>query len=350
MPLIYVGIDEAGYGPLLGPLTVAASTFRVDDWQVGSAAPDLWDALDACVCRKGRDPKSRIAVDDSKKLKLAKDGTRHPLTHLERGVLSFLSVCPTTTSNSAEDSVEHELPADDAALLERLGAKLEKHPWYYGEPAALPVSESTVPSLKIAANQLRIGLNRAGVSCLGIACKAMGESLFNQTVQREHSKAACTAKGVAFHLQQAWDNWAPTDPDAAGSTNTVRVVCDRQGGRVDYEDNLAQMVPGSTVAVLEQRPERSRYELTGVGSDGRPRAMTVLFMPEAETHHLPVALASMTAKYVRELVMGRFNRYWNTLMPELKPTAGYREDGARWLRDAGPIVSAQDRATMCRIA
>ena len=58
----------------------------------------------------------------------------------------------------------------------------------------------------------------------------------------------------------------------------------------------------------------------------------------------------MTAKYVRELVMGRFNRYWNNLMPELKPTAGYREDGARWLRDAGPIVSPQDRATMCRIA
>ncbi|MGQ0629071.1 MAG: hypothetical protein ACT4PL_13360 [Phycisphaerales bacterium] len=348
MALVYVGIDEAGYGPLLGPLTIASSTFRVEGWRPGDPAPDLWSLLAPGVCRKGRDAKGRIAVDDSKKLKGANDSKRHPLTHLERGVLSFLSA-----------RVEAgDLPTDDAQLLEMLGAKLEHHPWYEGRPAPLPVSaavtdeesiDRALGALRIGANPLRGALETAGVTYLGCACKSVGETLFNQTVRKEGSKAACTAKGVGFHLRTVWDHYA-RDAGQHPEEHGVRVVCDRQGGRVDYEDHLGQMVPGSSVETIEQRPERSRYELTGRGEDGAARAMTVLFMPEAESAHLPVALASMTAKYVRELVMGRFNRFWKGRMPELKPTAGYREDAARWLRDAARIVTRDERTAMCRIA
>ena len=45
---------------------------------------------------------------------------------------------------------------------------------------------------------------------------------------------------------------------------------------------------------------------------------------------MAVALASMTAKLVRELAMHRFNRHWCGRVPELKPTAGYRQDASRW--------------------
>ena len=41
---------------------------------------------------------------------------------------------------------------------------------------------------------------------------------------------------------------------------------------------------------------------------------------------LPVALASMTAKYHRELAMRAFNDYWCRQVPGLKPTAGYPQD------------------------
>jgi hypothetical protein len=73
-------------------------------------------------------------------------------------------------------------------------------------------------------------------------------------------------------------------------------------------------------------------------------------MPEAESHHMPVALASMSAKLVRETLMGRFNRYWNARLPELKPTAGYRQDGWRWLNDAAAVLTGAEREGMIRRA
>jgi len=83
--------------------------------------------------------------------------------------------------------------------------------------------------------------------------------------------------------------------------------------------------------------------------------LSVLFQPEAEMAHLTVALASMTAKYCRELLMKRFNLYWNVQasdrgLPELKPTAGYRSDARRWLHDARELVDAGTRRSLVRIA
>ena len=89
--LVYAGIDEAGYGPMLGPLCVACTAFVLEQYEPAEGPPNLWTLLAGAVCRKSSDKKRRIAVDDSKKLKGAADGASHPLRHLERGVLSF---CP----------------------------------------------------------------------------------------------------------------------------------------------------------------------------------------------------------------------------------------------------------------
>jgi hypothetical protein len=53
-----------------------------------------------------------------------------------------------------------------------------------------------------------------------------------------------------------------------------------------------------------------------------------------------VALASMTAKYVRELLMDRFNRFWQHHAPDLKPTAGYVQDGRRFLAEIDPLIQS----------
>lgn len=99
---------------------------------------------------------------------------------------------------------------------------------------------------------------------------------------------------------------------------------------------------GFEIETLEETERCSRYR---VGE-----RVTVLFMPEAEEAHLPVALASMTAKLVRELAMMRFNRYWCARMPELKPTAGYVQDARRWLGDLEGVLCDDDRETLVRMA
>ncbi|MGC4004140.1 MAG: hypothetical protein QM811_13880 [Pirellulales bacterium] len=49
------------------------------------------------------------------------------------------------------------------------------------------------------------------------------------------------------------------------------------------------------------------------------------------------AAASMTAKYLREVAMHSFNRFWRAKSPELKPTCGYAVDAGRFLNDIAPL-------------
>ena len=85
------------------------------------------------------------------------------------------------------------------------------------------------------------------------------------------------------------------------------------------------------------------------------KRLGVTFQVEGEDAFLPVALASMTAKLVREIAMIRFNRHWGNVWAqkcagqvELKPTYGYRGDAQRWLRDAKSLLNNEDRGVLVR--
>ncbi|MFG0251605.1 MAG: hypothetical protein ACF8NJ_01875, partial [Phycisphaerales bacterium JB038] len=302
--LIYAGIDEAGYGPMLGPLCVGCAVFAVDDWQEGEAAPDLWERLAAGVCLQRKGAGRRVVIADSKKLKLHNSSkTKHPLVHLERGLAACLG----------------ELPATDAALFEQLGVELAGAPWHGGEAIDLPVGNEP-DLLRIAANNLRHVFEEAGVSLLDLRCLALSAARLNESFDETHSKATTSFHLVMQHIAAIWDAHPEAHP---------RIVIDRQGGRAHYGKALGELLPGSTIEVVAESPEVARYHLRRDG-----RELTLSFSTQAEDRHLPVALASMAAKYVRELAMARFNRYFQAQLPGLKPTAGYVQDARRWLREA----------------
>ena len=60
------------------------------------------------------------------------------------------------------------------------------------------------------------------------------------------------------------------------------------------------------------------------------REITVTFKPRADGENVCVALASMLAKYVREVCMRQFNEFWAKHVPGIKPTAGYPVDAKRF--------------------
>ena len=84
---ILIGIDEAGYGPLVGPMVMTAITLEVPDEVVGVS---LWQVLSGTVTRRPSAARRRtLAIADSK---LLYHGLRsdNGLVHLERGVLAAL--------------------------------------------------------------------------------------------------------------------------------------------------------------------------------------------------------------------------------------------------------------------
>jgi ribonuclease HII len=66
--------------------------------------------------------------------------------------------------------------------------------------------------------------------------------------------------------------------------------------------------------------------------------VTITFQPRADSADFCVALASMYSKYLRELLMMEFNRFWRRHLPELKPTAGYPTDASRFYAAIEPIL------------
>lgn len=306
---IVAGIDEAGYGPVLGPLVVSSSAFAVPEELAG---PSLWSVLAQAVGRRPAKRGAKVAIGDSKKLYVRRDGGG--LVHLERGVLGMLGAGGWQVRSLGE-------------LLARLApaarGETDLYPWYAGRDVPLPRDLAPI-DVALAANMLKAALGSAGVRLLGMRCEVVFAGRFNQLVGATRNKATASFDLISRHLMGLWRR---------SEARRIHVVVDRQGGRVRYLAPLRRVFATCEFAVLGEAPAASAYRIAEGG-----REMEVRFVVGAEDRHLPVALASMASKYVRELFMGLLNAFWACHVPELAPTAGYYADGRRFIRQVGPAL------------
>ena len=121
---------------------------------------------------------------------------------------------------------------------------------------------------------------------------------------------------------------------ALPAESDIYVACDKHGGRQHYLRFLVEIWPGALLDVEWERPESSRYR-TRV--DGR---LAVIEFRKGGESELPVALASMVSKYVREVSMAEFNAFWRRHLPDVRPTAGYPVDAARFRRETEDVRRA----------
>jgi hypothetical protein len=74
---------------------------------------------------------------------------------------------------------------------------------------------------------------------------------------------------------------------------------------------------GPNVQVLKESRPACRYRVEGVGE--------VSFEVDSDDRHLPVAMASMVGKYVRELLMERQNHFYLSQQESLCRPSGYHD-------------------------
>lgn len=282
-----VGIDEAGYGPNLGPLVQAAVALEIPDGD-----PAGWDSLKTIV-RKARGRKDdRILIDDSKKVY-----TRGGVAALESGLCRSLGLSP----GSLREFLHHILlPGclDDVAA---------EH-WFDGEEQ-LPLHATETRETAFP------------------ACSALGSvvptRLFNQIVAGSNSKATVLACGLTALLGAM----------RAVGEGPLHVSCDKQGGRNHYAAMLAAAFPEGWVVVELESAAESRYRVENLD-----RPIGITFRPRADGDSIAVALASMLCKYLREVCMAQFNRFWAKHVPGLEPTAGYPVDAKRYYTAIQPTM------------
>ncbi len=296
---VLVGIDEAGYGPILGPLVVTATTFSLPSALLQA---DLWHVLQKSVAQSKRRLRGRLLIADSKKAH-SKTGA---VDHLERTTLAVLRIL-------------NQRPATLMALLQLLSPdsveRLSDYPWYDGiDTHALPVDD---PDKAIAASAFVHDMGLVDMRLIKIESSCLDVAYFNTLVASVRNKANVLFTVTCGLLERAFEQ-AP-DED-------FQVVIDRQGGRIHYRDSLQRMFPGSELRILREGESVSSYEM----SRGQ-RRLRVHFVVRADNRCLPVSLASMVSKYLRELLVANLNAYFVSFCGDLKPTAGYWQDGRRFI-------------------
>jgi hypothetical protein len=308
---LFGGLDEAGLGPLLGPLTLGFSVFRAP-----AGATDLWRTLAGVVSQKASSG-APFVVADSKQV-FAR--TARSAARLEATALGFLALLdphgrPPTTAAELAWRTPAELAPDPACQ--------RAHRWYAGLDAPLPRHQDA-GRLELHAEKLARAMRGAHVELVDAGVRVLPEGELNRSFERTGNKSTTHWESSAAVLQRLWELHA-----AEG----LHLVVDRHGGRFHYGGQLARAFPEARVEQVRERPSLAEYRL--IERDG-PRRLRILFAERAERRSFATALASCLAKYAREACMQAFNAYFCELAPELKPTAGYTQDGRRWLADAAP--------------
>ena len=291
-----IGTDEAGYGPNLGPLVITAT-----HWEIPKPDErlDLWKVLESAVSQEGPID-GRLHVGDSKQVYQPGKG----LAELERSVLSILR------AGGVSPRTANDLRRHLTAWRGRDEATEFSAPWYADGDVELPVCINA-DAVEAGASRFHQTLSQSGVRLIAVHSDVVSESRFNQLSEAAGSKGAVLTEStltLATGLRQSAD------------AESTLVLCDKHGGRNRYAGVLTQVVGGGLVSVREEGRQRSVYQLD---------ATEFRFETRAE-RYLPVAVASMVSKYLREVLMLAFNDYWRKHLPDLKPTKGYPHDAARF--------------------
>ncbi|HIK83052.1 MAG: hypothetical protein ABGY15_09195 [bacterium] len=298
------GIDEAGYGPRLGPMVVAMATLKCEE---EISAIDPWKQLAPLIGEAGRKKSDVISIADSKKLHRSGTGD---LSRLEEGVLSFVAVEKGSLPRTFRELIDH--------CTQGRSDYLDQYPWYRGFDLELPHSCAAM-NLNGKIRRLERQLDRASIQAGEVRAIPLEVREFNSEVIAHGSKGKVDAWAMGRFLKWLW---------LQKDRQQIDAWADRLGGTERYGPLLIPLFDDSHFKILEQNRDRQSYRATS--SDG-DRVLRVHFRKDCEQFSFCTALASMTAKYLRELHMVLLNRWWSTHVTNLKPTAGYPQDAGRFI-------------------
>ncbi len=376
---LIIGTDEAGYGPNLGPLVVAATAWRVEatpanaavylETAVAAAQRDTEALWPEKIRQRGNRRASGRTVPlwaDSKHIYRAGAG----FCALEQGVLVALSLVNDPDADTfahaghagpvirspvnQTNTVPRQWPSLEAALgqigpeiadcrtsgvASESGRDPSTTQWALLPTLCLP-HQADADACCARAAGMRMILDALGVSLVAVACRAIYPAEFNALLCQGLNKSdilSLTTLALAASLR------------TKANAEPALIWCDRHGGRKHYSALVAQHFGATLVQTLAETPARSAYRVPAQAKADPTQAQADLNQAQAANldiefnvggeSQVPVAVASMTAKYIRELAMHAFNAFWSSRSPGLNPTAGYPVDALRWRCDARDAIA-----------
>ena len=297
---------------MLGPLVVSAVGLQMPEDLLRA---DLWEVLTKAVSAQKRGLAGRLLIADSKKAYNRKKG----IDPLRRSVLAGVHAWQNNISQT--ETVADILSLICPQLLERVGL----YPWYQTLDAHALGHDAA--DISIASGVLGKTMAEHGISISSIQSRCLDVAFYNDRVGKVKNKSRVLFTEICSLIGQAFEQNADT-------SEPMQVIVDRQGGRTHYQRELQRMFPAASLSVIREDEKMSSYELARSG-----KIMRIHFCIKADSKYLTVALASMVSKYLREVMMESLNNHFQQLCPDLKPTAGYWQDGQRFMKDLSTSLS-----------
>ena len=281
--MIVVGIDENGLGPRLGPLVATALTVEVGDYDP------------ARLAKAGL----KLGLTDSKQV-----GGFGKMAFIESIALALVDRL-STTSITGFDHFLNEIGLDSPETLQTLcpSKRVATQCWSMPLPLPLPafggdakMGHGVLDKLedKLGVRSTRI---RTSLSCAKALNNALDDGRSKLKVDLE------LFERLMLDARQA-------------SGKNLRAYCGMVGGIRKYDVHFQVFEP-KNVTTLESTKGVHAYRVKGLGE--------VRFEVSADRSHLPVAIASMVGKYVRELSMHRLNSFYATHKTGLRSASGYHD-------------------------
>lgn len=293
---VVIGMDEAGYGPNLGPLVITATVWEVPG---NPHEADFWNAFVNVVDQQAP-ANDKLHIADSKQVYQPSKG----IASLETSVLSLLGL-----QNHQPKSLTElwRLLVGEAPVQEDCG------PWMLGRDLSIP-QHSERERIDQLCDTWQSSCRDQGYQLRAVVSDVVTPRRFNRLIKEFDSKGLALSTLSMRLLTRVID---------FDSETPTQVIADKHGGRNRY-DHLLEEIAGDRFIIRETEGRAcSSYRI------GNAR---IRFQTRAE-EHLPVAAASLVCKYVRESVMELFNDFWQERIDGLKPTKGYPVDAKRFRQD-----------------
>jgi len=333
-----IGIDEAGYGPKLGPLVVAATAWR---WAEPHLSNPATLETEVSVDRITPDPFAPIAtpvkvgettirVDDSKAV-------------FRGGVLTTLGAIASVSAAAigrTETTLRQWLPA----LLPRDFETIRRVAWLVDLAA---IANHEIELLQSGRTKLALQQwQTCDWKLIDVAARMIDAASFNRFCGGDKPRGNKSDLLGETSIELAGDlldavtvNGQPSVAPKSGNEQDpecVQIFFDRHGGRRYYAGVIQAFFDCEPVRIIDETKTQSVYETV---RHGRP--VRLHFTVKGD-RHVPVALSSLHAKYLREVAMASLNEYFRSAADEagidFRPTAGYPVDADRFLTMIRPLM------------
>lgn len=278
-----VGIDENGLGPRLGPMVTTAVTvdvgprYRAEKWRDRGLALGLTDSKQVASSKRMAFAES-VALGTLSLTEAVTDlraSSYLGALHLD-GDLGLRAPCPTPETSALCHAHDFALPAFGGSVDE---------------------GRALLAPLLRGATKLRVVRARSVVSCAYVLNESHGAGRNKLVLDlAAMERLALDARG--------------------GVGEPVLALCGMIGGIRDVP-RFATHLPRESFEPVEESRSRRAYRVAELGE--------LVFEVDADGAHLPVALASLVGKYVRELAMRRITGMLNAHDASLGAPSGYHD-------------------------